>query len=74
MLAKKIENIQKIMNNFGKSKPCIKMTTKGLFCKQIIIPIGKENADKFMTSVSNYVANINRALKSIKSDLMADYI
>ena len=34
----------------------------------------KENANKFMISASNYVTNINRAFKSIKSDIMADYI
>ena len=71
LLAKKIENTQKIINN---SKPYIKITTKGPFYKQIIISIGKENANKFMISTSNYVTNINKALKSIKSDIMADYI
>ena len=74
MLAKKIKNIQKIINNSGKSKPHIKMTTKDPSHKQIIIFMDKENADKFMISASNYVANINRAFKSIKSDIMADYI
>jgi len=29
LLTKKIENIQKIINDLGKPKPCIKMTTKG---------------------------------------------
>jgi len=72
--AKKIKNIQKIINNSGKSKPHIKITTKDPSCKQIIILISKKNTDKFMISASNYVANINSALKSIKSDIMVDYI
>ena len=50
------------------------MTTKGPSHKQIIIFMDKENANKFMISASNYVTNINRAFKSIKSDIMADYI
>jgi len=42
--------------------------------QKIIISMDKENADKFMISASNYIANINKALKSIKSDIIADYI
>ena len=36
-----IENIQKIIkgNNNSKPKPHINMTTKGLLCKQVIIPV-----------------------------------
>ena len=74
LLAKKIENIQKIINNSGKSKLHIKMTTRGLFHKQIIVPIGKENANKFMTSFSSHIANINRTLKNIKLDIMINYV
>ena len=33
LLAKKIENIHKIINDLDKSKSCIKMTTKGLLWK-----------------------------------------
>jgi len=32
------------------------------------------NANKFMSNSSSYVTNINRALKNIKSDIMADFI
>ena len=71
---KKIKNIQKIINNPGKSKSCIKMTTKGSSRKQIIIPIDKDNINKFMASSSIYIANINRALKNIKLNIMADYV
>ena len=50
------------------------MTTRGLSHKQIIVLMGKENANKFMASSSNHIANINKALKNIKSDIMADYV
>jgi len=50
------------------------MTIKNPSHKHIIILIDKENIDKFMISASNYVANINKALKSIKSDIIVDYI
>ena len=50
------------------------MTTKSPSHKQIIIPMGKENTEKFMISASNHVANINSALKSIKLDIIVDYI
>ena len=46
-----------------KTKLHIKMTTKGLSQKQVIIPIGKAN-----------IEFINRALKNIKSNVMVDYV
>ena len=73
LLTKKIENIQRIIDNSNKTKYHIKMTTKGPSWKQIIIPMGKENGNKFMGSTSIYIANINRALKNIKSSVLADY-
>ena len=59
---KKIKLIQKIISGEGKLKPHINITTKGPSCKQVIIPISTDNAD------------INRTLKNIKSDVMADFI
>ena len=32
------------------------------------------NTERFMTMLNKYVANINRLLKDIKSDIMADFI
>ena len=55
LLTKKIENIQKIINNSGKSKPYIKMTTRGPSHKQIIVLMNKENTNKFMASFSSYM-------------------
>jgi len=50
------------------------MTTKDLLHKQIIVPISKDNVNKFIASVCNHITNINRALKNIKSDILADYV
>ena len=50
------------------------MITKNPSYKQIIVSIGKDNANKFMASASNHITNINRALKNIKSDVLADYV
>ena len=36
--------------------------------------MGKDNINKFMVSSSNHIVNINRALRNIKLDVMADYI
>ena len=74
LLTKKTENIQKIINDSGKSKLHIKMTTRYPSCKQIIISMSKEDTNKFIASFSSYIANINRALKNIKSDAMTDYV
>ena len=71
---KKIEDINKMINNTGKLKPHINITTKKLFCKQIIISKGKENITKFMTSSEKYITNINHTLKSIKSDVFIIFI
>ena len=47
---------------------------KRLSRKQVIILMSLNNANKFMSNSSSYVTNINRALKNIKSDIMADFI
>jgi len=72
---KKIEQIHKTMNNSNTpSKPCINMTTKGPSCKQIIIPMESDNSKKFLSTSSDHVTNINRALQGIKSDIIIDFI
>ena len=42
--------------------------------KQVIIPINKTNACSFIKDFSTHITNINRVLKNIKSDIMADFI
>ena len=71
---KKIEQIQKIISGVTNPKPHINMTTKEPLYKQVIIPMCLENANNFVKKSSVYVANINRAFKNIKSDVIADFI
>jgi len=47
------------------------MTTKNPSCKQVIVI---ENMKYFMRESSMHVININRALKDIKSNVMADFV
>jgi len=71
---KKIEQIQKIISGVTDPKPHINMTTKGPLHKQVIIPMSLDNVNNFVKKSSIHVANINRALKNIKLDVMADFI
>ena len=50
------------------------MTTKGLLRKHIIIPMSNDNNAKFMKNSLVHVANINRALRNIKSEVLTDFI
>jgi len=72
--AKKIDQVNNIIKGNPKSKPKIQMTTKGLLRKQIIIPMSKDNIDAFMKNSSLHVANINRQLCNVKSEVLTDYI
>jgi len=66
----KIKVIYKIITNIDKVKPCIRITTKDSFRKQIIIPMSKTNTDNIIVFLANHVTNINRALKNIKSKVI----
>ena len=50
------------------------MIIKGLSRKQVIIPMSNKNKLKFIEVSSTHVTNLNRALKNIKSEVMADFI
>ena len=50
------------------------MTTKSPSQKQIIVSMDNDNKTKFMALSSVHLINLNRALKNIKSDVMADYV
>ena len=50
------------------------MTMKEPLRKQIIVPMSNDNKLKFIEESSVYVTNINRALKNIKSEVMADFV
>jgi len=71
---KKIKQVQKIISREDKLKPCINMTTKRPSCKQVIILMSTNNTNNFIKESNIHVANINRLLKNIKSDVMADFI
>ena len=71
---KKIKQVQKIISSDSKPKPHINMTTKRPFHKQVIVPISIKNAKKLIKNSSTYIININRSLKSIKSNIMANFI
>jgi len=72
--AKKIDQIQNIVNDNPKAKLHIQITTKRLSRKQVIIPMSSENSIKFIRNSSLYVANINRLLRNAKSDVLVDFI
>jgi len=71
---KKIKQVQRLISGNHRPKPCINMTTKGPSRKQVIIPMNTNNTRKYMKDASTHVININRALKSIKSNIIADFI
>jgi len=50
------------------------MTTKGPSQKQVIVLMNATNTNNFMNNSSTYVTNINRVLKNIKLEVMADLI
>ena len=72
--AKKIDQVNNIVNGQSKPKPCIKMTTKGPSRKQIIIPMSSDNISSFMKNSSLNIANINRELQNAKTDVLVNYI
>jgi len=48
--------------------------TKGPSRKQIIIPMARSNAELIINSANQQIANINKSLKEIKSDITVDFI
>jgi len=72
--ANEINQVNNIIKSNPKPKPRIQMTTKGLSRKQVIIPMSKENNNAFMKNSLLHVANINRQLRNIKSEVLVNYI
>ena len=73
LLTKEIENIHKMINDSGKLKSRINITTKGPSRKQVIIPISNDNKSKFMALSSMHIANLNSILKNIKLEIMVNF-
>ena len=72
--AQKIDQVNNIVNGPTNPKPRIRMTTKGLSRKQVIIPMGGDNVISFMKNSSLHIANLNRTLCNSKSEVLVDYI
>ena len=71
----KIKEMHKVINGSkDKVKLKINITIKGLSRKQVIVPINNNIAKEFIKNSSLHVANINHALKTIKSNTIADFI
>jgi len=63
------------MNNINqKNKPKFNIMTKGPSRKQIIISMSINSAKRVMIQSNVHIANINRLLKGVKSEISADYI
>ena len=50
------------------------MTTKELSKKQIIVLMNNKNKTQFIKEFSTHITNINRVLKNIKSEIIADFV
>jgi len=72
--AKKIDQVNSIVNGKNQQKPRIQSTTKGPSRKHIIIPMSSVNTMSFMKNSSLHVANINRELCNAKTEVLVDYI
>ena len=70
---KKINTIQKVINS-SNDKPRLNMTMKGPSHKQVIVPMNNELGKRFIKDSVSHITNINHALKSIKSNICADFI
>ena len=71
---KKIDQIQNIVKGGPKPKLHIQMMTKESSRKQVIILINSNNTVKFMKNSSLHIANINRSLRNMKSEVLVDFI
>jgi len=72
--AKKIENIQKIINSEDKPKLRLHITTIEPSRKQVIVLMSNDNKTNFIMDLSAHIVNINKALKNIKSEVKADFV
>jgi len=72
--AKKIDQINKIVKGSPKPKHQINMTTKGPSYKQVIFPMSSDNRDRFMKNSAIHIANLNRNLNNVKSEVSVNVI
>jgi len=63
------------MNNINqKDKSKFNITTKGSSRKQIIIPMSINNTERIIAQSNVHITNINKLLKDVKSEILADCI
>jgi len=67
-----IHNIAQGISHKACSK--LNMTTKEPFRKQVIIPMSQDNSNIDISCADKHIFNINRLLKSTKSNITADFI
>ena len=72
--AKEIDQINNIVRGPSKSKLHIQITTKGPSRKQVIIPMVKDNINKFMKNSLIHVTNLNRNLRNAMSEVLVNFI
>ena len=58
----------------GQKKPRVNMMMREPSRKQAIIPMAKSNIELIINLANLHIANINKYLKNIKSDVIADFI
>ena len=75
LLSNKILEIHKVINEiYNKKKSKLNIMTKDLLHKQIIIPMGFNNAKRVMAQFNIHVSNINKSFKGIKSEITINFI
>ena len=76
LLSKKIKDIDiyNMIYDFGKVKPRISMTTKGLSRRQINTLISNDYILNFIKSFGSYITNLNRIFKNIKLEIVAEFV
>jgi len=72
--ADEVGRMIKAKSSKSKKKPKINMTTKEPLRKQVIVLMAKSNTELIVNLVHQYIANINKCLKNIKSDIITNFI
>jgi len=66
--------IHKVLNNTKEEKPKFNMITKKPSRKQVVIFMNSNNIKKIIAKSNVYIFNINRLLREVKSNILADFI
>ena len=72
--AKKIDQINEIVKGSPKPKHQINMTMKGPSRKQVIFLMSSNNRNRFMKNTAIHIANLNRNLNNMKSEVLVNVI